>query len=86
VTLELSAGAAWAKVIVRDQGVGIPEADVAHVFEPFRRGGNVVGRINGIGIGLAGVQRIVEAHGGSISVESTAGAGSVFTIRLPLAA
>jgi signal transduction histidine kinase len=86
VTLELSADAAWAKVIVRDQGVGIPEADVAHVFEPFRRGGNVVGRINGIGIGLAGVQRIVEAHGGSISVESTAGAGSVFTIRLPLAA
>ena len=69
---------------VSDFGEGIPSADVPHVFETFRRAGNVAGRIPGSGIGLAGVQQIVELHQGSINVESQVGLGTTFTVRLPL--
>ena len=67
------------------EGVGIPTADLPHVFPRFRRGGNVTDRISGTGIGLAGAARIVEQHGGTMDVESTEGQGSTFTLRLPLA-
>ena len=67
-----------------DQGEGIPEIDLPHIFEHFRRGKNVVGRFPGTGIGLSGVRRIVEQHGGSIHVESKVDVGTSFTIRLPL--
>jgi signal transduction histidine kinase len=75
----------WAIIVVRDQGVGIPAADVPHIFEPFWRSASVVGHISGTGIGLANAQRIVQRHGGSIAVHSEVGAGSAFTVRLPLA-
>jgi signal transduction histidine kinase len=84
IRLEVSAGVDWAKVVIRDQGIGIPPQDLPHVFEPFRRGGNVVGRIRGKGIGLANARHIVEQHGGALSVESTPGQGSTFFLRLPL--
>jgi len=74
----------WAVVAVRDEGVGIPAADLPRVFQRFHRGANVVGRIGGTGIGLAGARAIVESHGGMIAVESQEGAGSTFTVRLPL--
>ena len=80
---------------VADEGVGIPEADLPHVFERFHRGANVTGRIEGGGIGLADVSQVVKEHGGAISVESRAaagasgegvkGSGTTFTVRLPLA-
>lgn len=73
-----------AVLAVRDVGEGIPAADLPFVFERFRRGRNVDGRIPGSGIGLAGVKRILELHHGSISVESQVGQGSTFTVRLPL--
>jgi signal transduction histidine kinase len=69
---------------VTDAGEGIPEADLPHIFERFRRGQNVQGRIPGSGIGLFGARRIVELHNGSLSVESQLGQGTTFTIRLPL--
>jgi signal transduction histidine kinase len=69
---------------VTDAGMGIPAADLPHVFERFYRGGNVAGRIPGSGIGLAGAARIVERHGGRIDAHSRLGAGSTFTVRLPL--
>ena len=69
---------------VRDRGVGIPAAEQPRVFERFYRGSNVQGRTAGTGIGLTGVRQIVEQHGGTISVESTEGAGTTFTVRLPL--
>jgi len=72
-----------AVIAVRDHGLGIPAADLPHVFAPFQRGGNV-GRIEGTGMGLAGARHIVEAHGGALTVESTEGVGSTFTVRLPL--
>jgi signal transduction histidine kinase len=68
---------------VIDRGEGIPQTDLPHIFERFHRGRNV-GRIPGTGIGLAGVQRIVELHSGTISAESEVGQGTTFTVRLPL--
>jgi signal transduction histidine kinase len=77
-------GAAWAVLVVHDTGIGIPAADLPHIFEHFRRGRNVEGRISGTGIGLAGARQIVEQHGGSVAITSTEGAGTSVTVRLPL--
>jgi signal transduction histidine kinase len=66
--------------------MGIPAADIPLVFERFHRGANVVGRIAGNGLGLAGARQIVEMHGGSISVQSQEGVGTTFTVSLPLGA
>lgn len=76
----------WAVLRVIDTGEGIPEADLPHIFERFRRGGNVEGRIPGTGIGLSGVRSILEQHGGSIAVQSAVGQGTTVTVRLPLQA
>jgi signal transduction histidine kinase len=80
---EMEAGA-FAVLAVRDQGLGIPAEDLPRIFEPFQRARNVVGRIGGSGLGLASVRQIVEQHGGTIAVTSEGGAGSTFTVRLPL--
>jgi signal transduction histidine kinase len=75
---------AWAVVRVQDEGVGIPAADLAHVFERFHRGTNVTGRIAGTGVGLASARQIVEQHVGRIEVTSEEGRGSTFTVLLGL--
>jgi signal transduction histidine kinase len=72
-----------AVVRVRDRGIGIPAADLPHIFNFRRRAGNV-GDIAGSGVGLNGALRIVEQHGGTITVESSEGQGSTFTVRLPI--
>jgi PAS domain S-box-containing protein len=74
----------WAVLHVRDRGIGIPADELPNIFERYRRGRNVVGKFAGAGIGLAGVRQIVVQHGGSITVESTEGEGSTFSVRLPL--
>ena len=76
-------GQTRAVLAVRDNGLGIPTADLPLIFERFHRGANVAGQIGGTGIGLADVREVVEQHAGAIHVESTEGAGSQFTIRLP---
>jgi signal transduction histidine kinase len=58
-------------------------AEIANLFVPFRRAPDLADSIPGSGLGLSIVQRIVNAHGGRIDVESTPGAGSVFRVRLP---
>jgi len=73
----------WAVLRVRDQGRGISAEDLPHVFDRFRRGKNV-GDTPGMGIGLTSVRQIVEQHGGTVTVDSQEGAGSTFTVRLPL--
>jgi len=73
----------WAWLMVEDEGIGIPEADLHRVFERFHRGANV-GPIWGTGIGLALVRQVVEQHGGTIAITSTEGAGTAVTLRLPL--
>jgi signal transduction histidine kinase len=86
VVLRIGREGAWAVLSVKDRGVGIPAADVPHVFERYWRGSNVTGRIAGSGLGLSGARGIIEQHGGSISVESAEGVGTTFTLRLPLPA
>jgi PAS domain S-box-containing protein len=76
----------WALLVVEDHGLGIPAADLPHVFARFHRGANVSGKIRGAGIGLAGACQIVEQHGGTIDVASQEGHGATFTVRLPLPA
>jgi signal transduction histidine kinase len=77
-------GSHWASIAVTDEGIGIPKEDLPEIFERYRRGGNVAGRIAGSGVGLAGSLDIVEEHGGSITVDSVEGAGSTFKVTLPL--
>jgi signal transduction histidine kinase len=67
----------------RDQGVGIPAEDREWLFRAFHRGRNVGDR-PGTGLGLVIVKRCLELHGGEITVDSTVGRGSTFTMRLPL--
>jgi heavy metal sensor kinase len=74
-----------AAIAVRDTGVGIDRADLDRIFEPFVRLDAAQARDGGgTGLGLAIVRSIVAAHGGDLLVESVPGAGSTFTIRLPL--
>ena len=68
---------------VADRGPGIGSRDLRHVFKPFYRGGGTA-HVKGTGLGLHLVERIAAAHGGSVSVESAAGAGAAIRIRLPL--
>lgn len=68
---------------VSDDGLGIPAADIPSIFDRFRRGANVAGRISGSGIGLASARQVVEQHGGAIEVASVEGSGTTITVRLP---
>ena len=67
---------------VRDSGPGIPPERLPHIFEQFWQGDSSDRR--GVGLGLAITKAIVDAHGGTIGVESVVGEGSTFTVRLPL--
>ncbi|GEJ55665.1 ATP-binding protein [Anaeromyxobacter diazotrophicus] len=70
-----------ARLEVEDDGPGISAADLPHLFTPF-----FTTREGGTGLGLATVQRIVDAHGGAVGVDSVPGQGTRFTVRLPAAA
>jgi len=67
---------------IRDQGIGIPEADQEWLFNAFHRGGNVGDR-PGTGLGLVIVKRCVDLHGGEIKVDSKLGAGTSVTLKVP---
>ncbi len=73
----------FAALSVRDHGVGIAADDFPRMFERFFRAATSAG-ISGTGIGLNLVKRLMEMHTGTIQVDSVAGQGSVFTVRLPI--
>ena len=70
---------------VADHGIGIPAADLPHIFTPYHRAANVIGVIPGSGLGLAGALAIVEQHGGALEVDSAEGLGTTFRLYLPSA-
>jgi two-component system sensor histidine kinase BaeS len=74
------------RICVSDTGTGIPEEDLAYVFDRFWRGDRSRSRAEGAGsgLGLAIARQLVQAHGGGIDVESVAGQGTTFTIELPV--
>jgi signal transduction histidine kinase len=69
---------AGVRVTITDTGGGIPAEALPHLFQPFQ-----TSKADGLGLGLFVTQRIVEEHGGRISVESRAGVGSTFRVWLP---
>lgn len=82
VWFELGFEASVITLRIRDQGIGIPQADQEHLFTAFHRGSNV-GEIPGTGLGLAVVQQCVRLHRGRIEVESEVERGTTFTVMLP---
>jgi signal transduction histidine kinase len=83
VRFEIACAGAEIICTIRDQGIGIPEADREWLFSAFHRGRNVEDR-PGTGLGLVIVRRCVDLHGGGIKVESRPGQGTVVTVRLPI--
>lgn len=71
------------QIIVKDNGNGIAADDINRIFNRFYRGKASASDIPGMGLGLAYVKLLTDAHGGEISVESTVGVGSSFSIKLP---
>jgi signal transduction histidine kinase len=86
VRLQASAEDGWVTIGVRDQGCGIAPEDQRRIFDRFYRGPSTSGgAAQGVGLGLALVKRIAEAHGARIRVESAPGEGSTFYLALKAA-
>ena len=84
VRVRLERRAGEVSIEVRDDGVGIPEADLAQVFVPFFRVDRSRSKkTGGYGLGLSICQRIAEAHGGRVTVDRVAPRGTRFTVTLP---
>jgi two-component system phosphate regulon sensor histidine kinase PhoR len=85
IRVSLGATQGRARLMVADTGAGIPTKDLPRIFERFYRVDSSRARdTGGSGLGLAIVKHVVERHGGSVAVESQLGAGSTFTVDLPL--
>ncbi len=70
---------------VCDTGIGMSQADLPHIFDPFFRADKArAAHTGGTGLGLAIVKKIIEMHGGSIEAESQLGVGATFRVRLPV--
>ncbi len=75
----------WAVLKVQDSGIGIPKEDVPRLFKEFFRASNAKQQqVQGSGVGLSGVKRIIERFGGNITLETRENSGSTFTVQLPI--
>lgn len=75
-----------ARLVVKDEGQGIPSNEIIKLFKPFAKTSvKSTGGEKSTGLGLMIVKKIVDGHGGTITVESEVGAGTTFTVELPLA-
>lgn len=75
----------WVAISIRDQGIGITKEEQEKIFSRFYRAGEELSQtVKGSGIGLTIVKQIVDAHHGEITLESSPGKGSIFTVKLPL--
>ena len=83
ISVEVTVVEGDVRITVADQGPGMTEEELGHVFDRFYRGARR--DVAGSGLGLAIAQRAVQRANGTLTVESTLGAGSRFTITLPLA-
>ncbi|MGC1878257.1 MAG: ATP-binding protein [Rhabdochlamydiaceae bacterium] len=84
ITIKLEQEGDEVRVFITDQGIGIPPADLEHIFERFYTVDKARSRrLGGAGLGLSIVRTIIEKHHGTISVTSEVGAGTTFSIRLP---
>ncbi|MEC4814882.1 MAG: ATP-binding protein, partial [Scytonema sp. PMC 1069.18] len=83
IRLELMIFTQEAVFKIEDSGIGISPEDIEHIFEPFYRGKNAE-NINGTGLGLTIVKKLLSLYQGNISVKSEIGAGTIFTIKIPL--
>ncbi len=79
MTLETGVGGRYFVVKIKDTGTGIPEEDIIRIFDPF-----FSTKASGIGLGLSVTYGTVVSHGGTISVESQRGKGTLFTVSLPM--
>jgi len=87
IELQVSCRNGTVAIAVRDHGIGIPLSEQKKIFHKFVRGAaSTSGGIRGTGLGLAMVRHIVEAHGGTVRLESAEGKGSTFAIALPVGA
>jgi signal transduction histidine kinase len=84
VSLRVRRDEGWLRFDVTDGGVGIPETQFTQIFEPFTQLNlSDAERKGGLGLGLAIAKRLVELHGGHLSVVSQLGVGSKFSVSLP---
>ncbi|AFZ13783.1 PAS/PAC sensor hybrid histidine kinase [Crinalium epipsammum PCC 9333] len=84
ITVSLKLSNDDVELVVQDTGIGIPAAEIPHMFERFHRVKGAQGRtFEGSGIGLSLVQELVQIHGGTIQVTSVEGEGSCFTVSIP---
>jgi signal transduction histidine kinase len=85
ITITVARDGDRAMVRVADEGIGIPPAELPHVFERLYRGSNAVdGRLPGTGLGLSSTRAIAEGHGGTVEAGPGSAGGTVLTIWLPV--
>lgn len=84
IDVSISARDGFGRVVVRDRGIGLDDADLQKLFSPFYRGNSAKAMGNGVGIGLAVCRRLVEALGGELWAHPRRGGGSEFGFSLPL--
>lgn len=82
IQIQATASDEQVRLQVSDQGIGIHSDDVAHAFEPFFRGRNI-DEIGGLGLGLTIAQAVIQAHQGTIELESQLGTGTRITVTIP---